>query len=102
MLLRTEPVTVGEDLLLFRAVDEPARRAMAEQLLDSGMGGRGWRQPRDVDLWVFTTRPSGPTRNGGCGRDSTPRDGRRVRLVAAAVAASHRGRGIGGRMIEDL
>ena len=103
MLLRTKPVTVGEDLLLFRAVDEPARREMAEQLLDSGMGGRRWRQPGNVDLWELHDATLGPDDRPVAAAGTRPLgDGRRVRLVAAGVAASHRGRGIGRRMIEDL
>ena len=103
MLLRTEPVTVGQDLLLFRAVDEPARRAMAEELLDGDMGGWGWRQRGPVDLWELHDATLGPDDRPVAAAGTRPLgDGRRVRLVAAGVAAPHRGRGIGRRMIEDL
>ena len=92
-----------DDLLLFRAVDDAPRSAIAGRLLDEGMAGRGWRHGGQVDLWevrdaagaideepvaVAATRPLG--------------DGRRVRLVAVVVAPSRRGRGIGRQMIEDL
>ncbi|HEV2811522.1 MAG TPA: GNAT family N-acetyltransferase [Acidimicrobiales bacterium] len=92
-----------DDLLLFRAVDDAPRSAIAAGLLDEGMVGRRWRHGGQADLWelrdaagaidekpvaVAATRPLG--------------DGRRVRLLAVVVASSQRGRGIGRRMIEDL
>lgn len=93
----------GEDLLLFRAVEEPARRALAVRLLDDGMDGRCWRLGGDADVWEL--------HDATLGNDEEPvavaatrslGDGRRVALAAVAVAGGHRGRGIGQRMIEEV
>ncbi len=92
---------VGE-LLLFRAVADPARRTMVTRMVDHGVGG-SWRRSGETDLWEL--------HDAGCGSDDTPvavaatrplGDGRRVRLVAVVVAVPLRGQGLGRRIIEEL
>ena len=92
-----------DDLLLFRSVQAPGRRAMALRLLDEGMGGPRWRIGGEVDLWELQDATGG--------RDEEPvavaatralGDGRRVALLAVVVAAPARRRGIGGRLMEEL
>ncbi len=96
-------MTVGEDLLLFRTVVNPPRRAMALQLLDSAMGSGAWRLWGDVDLWELHDATLGLGDQPVAAAATRPLgDGRRVRMVAVGVAAAHRGRGIGRRMIEEL
>ncbi len=93
----------GEDLLVFRAAEEPARRSMALRMLDDGMGGRGWQQADDADLWELHDAAFGGDQDPvAVAATCPPDDGRRVGLVAVVVTARQRGRGIGQRIIEEL
>ena len=101
----TDPAMAGTDdlLLLFRKVDEPYRQSRARQLLDDGMGGPGWRLGSDVDLWELRDLASGDDEEPlAAAATCALGDGRRVRLLAVAVDAGHRGRGIGRRMIDEV
>ena len=101
----TDPAggTAEDLLLLFRKVEEPDRRAMGWRLLDDGMGGRQWRLGSDLDLWelrdVTSADDEEPVAAAATCRLG---DGRRVRVLAVAVAAAHRRHGIGRRMLEEL
>ena len=92
-----------EDLLLFRALEDPGRRLAATRLLDDGMGARRWRPSGEDDLWELHDATCRSGKDPVAAAATRPiGDGRRVRLVALVVAAAGRGRGIGRRMIEEL
>jgi GNAT superfamily N-acetyltransferase len=96
-------VGAADDLLLFRAVVEPARGAAASRMLDDATGGRGWRCRGEADLWELHDAVSAPDEEPVAVAATCPSgDGRRVRLVGLVVAPSLRGRGLGRRLLEDL
>jgi GNAT superfamily N-acetyltransferase len=92
-----------EDLLLFRAVVQPAHRAVAARSLDAAVGARSRRCACEPDLWVLEDAASGPGEEPVAVAATCPvGDGRRVRLDGFVVAPSLRRRGIGRRLLEDL
>ena len=99
----TDAAGATAELLLFRKVEEPDRRATASRLLDAGMNGARWRLDNDLDLWELRDVASGDDEEpAAAAATCAVGDGRRVRLLALVVAGPQRGHGIGRRMIEDL
>jgi GNAT superfamily N-acetyltransferase len=96
--------TVREgDLLLFRAVQEPQRRATVLQLLDASTPSDASHPGDQCDAWELY--------DAAGGEDEPPvavattralDDGRSIELIAIAVATSRRQEGIGRRLIDDL
>ena len=94
---------VNEDLLLFRAVADPARRSMAARLLDEGIGARAWRCRGEADLWELSDATCGPGEQPvAVAATCVVGDGRHVRLLGVLVDPALRGRGLGRRVIEQL
>ena len=97
------PVGAPEDLLLFRAVADPTRRALTAQWLDGAVPAHPRPNWVDADLWELSDATCGPDEEPVAVAATFPLgDGRRVKLVAIAVAPAMRGRGLGQRAIEDL
>ena len=100
---RMRSANAPEDLLLFRAVVEPARRAVAARTLDAAVGNRARSRANEADLWALDDAASGPEEEPVAVAATWPvGDRRRVRIAGFVVAPSLRRRGIGRRLIEDL
>lgn len=92
-----------EDLLLFRPVVQPARRAVAVRTLEDAIGSVSARCVCEPDLWALDDAASGPDEQPVAVAATCPiGDGRRVRLDGFVVEPSLRGRGIGRRLLEEL
>lgn len=97
------PDPSGGELLLFKAVVETQRCAVAGRLLDDALGAGAWRRAADPDLWELTdaagARGEGPVAVAA----TCPLDGdRRVELMGFAVTPALRGAGAGERLLGDL
>ena len=97
------PVTPAGELLLFKSVVDPRRRAVAARLLHDGLGGGVWSSYGDADLWELDDAAGLPG-DGPVAVAATclENDGRRAVLLGFVVTPALHGRGIGQRLLEDL
>ncbi|MBD0324532.1 MAG: GNAT family N-acetyltransferase [Aldersonia sp.] len=93
----------GQDLLLFRAVQEPQRRATVLQMLDASITSGAPHPDAQCDAWELYDATGGADEPPVAVATTRPLDdGRIIELTAIAVASSRRRQGIGRRLIDDL
>lgn len=96
------PATPAGQLLLFKSVVAPQRRAVTALLLHDGLGG-GWASHGDADLWELADATAAPEEQPvAVAATRALGDGRRVQLVGFVVSPGQRRRGIAQRLVEDL
>ena len=90
------------ELLLLRAVDDPARAALAGRLLDEEPASPLWPAGAGVDLWELYDPSDASDDEPVAVAATSAASAGRVALVAVAVATRLRGRGLGRRLVEEL